>query len=144
MWRDDRVVGGFLARGGAETLGVDMLDVVEVGACLEAPAELHSRGADLDGGVVIGQLGGSVPDGGIEAGMDELGVVFVHDLLLDDGGVLVLLGEPGLQQEHLDGQDDLQHETVEDGDARSRIPNLQGQEHHVDEDVAGAEEAEHL
>ena len=53
--------------------------------------------------------------------MDKLGVVFMHDLLLDDGGVLVLLGEARLEHYELDGEDHLQHEAVEDGDTRSRI-----------------------
>lgn len=39
-----------------------------------------------------------VPDGAVERGVHEFGVIFVEDLFADDGGVFALLREVGAEK----------------------------------------------
>lgn len=102
------------------------------------------RSADLDEGLLIlgvfsGALRTDIANNRVQARANELGVVLVEDLLVDDGCVLDLLGVPRLDEEQLDREDELQDDAVEDRDTWPRVQGHQRKEHHVYQDVAGAE-----
>ena len=51
----------------------------------------------------------NISDEGIEPGMYIFDIVFAHDLLVDDGGVLLLLGKLRLKEEQLRGHKGLEN-----------------------------------
>ena len=128
-------------------VGVKVLGVVRVWVRLEAAPDDGRRGADSDRFffqhvVDDRDLGGHLAVDRVHARVHVLDVVLVHHFAVDDAHVLGLLGEARGQEEHLGREQKLQHESLEDGHARAVVESGQREEHHVDEGVAGAEEAE--
>lgn len=73
-----------------------MLCVVRIWIGLEPTAQNSSRCSNshillIIAILVLGNLRRSISDNGIQMGMDKFGVVFMQDLLLNDGGILVQL-----------------------------------------------------
>lgn len=102
-----------------EIVRVVLRGVVGVGVCSEAPVDNGGRRVEVDfaGFGATGRQGAfaglcaDVADGSREEGVHELGIVLVHDFAVDEGGVFGLLGEGGLHEAELEGEDD----TEEDG-----------------------------
>jgi hypothetical protein len=72
--------------------------------------------------------------------MDKLGVVLVHDLLLDNGVVLGLLRESRREEKHLPGKNHLHHDGVEYSHTRLGIQRRQREGEEVGQHVSRAEQ----
>ena len=148
---------------GAAVVGRDVARVVGVGVDLEGAAEDGGRGVGRDvlggdeegGGVRVeggvrgggsggGELRADVADGRVEVRVHVLGVVFVEDFFVDDGGVFGLLGEVRLQEQELRSHQELQDERCEHRHAGPGVQIADRQEEPVDQHVAGREETEEL
>lgn len=128
-------------------VGVKVFGVVRVRVRLEAAPDDGRRGADsdrffLENVVDDGHLRRYLAVDRVHPRVHVLDVVLVHDFAMDDVHVLGLLGEAGGEEKHLESEEELEDESLEDGHARARVEGGQGQEEHVDEGVTGAEEAE--
>lgn len=130
-----------------DTVGVEVFGVVWVRMRFEAAADDGRRGADsyrffFQNVVDNRDLGRYFAVNRVHPRVHVLDVVFAHDFAVDDVHVLGLLGEAGGQEEHLSCEEELEEKSFEDGHARARVEGGQGEEEHVDEDMARAEEAE--
>lgn len=132
---------------GLKPVGVDDLGVVRVGVRLKVTTD--DRGwrpnSDVflfDLVVVDGDLYANLAVDRVQSRVDILDVVLMHDLLLNDGVVLALTGELGVHEPHLGGEDGLQSHALENGDAGAGVHGNERQEEPVNQDVAGAEQAE--
>jgi len=131
--------------GCAEVLGVDVLEIVRVRMGLESSAyqggrrpRLHRLFA-LGVGAIHRHLRSHIPDDRVQPRMHILDVVFVENLLLDDGRVLLFLlalCEKEVQQRR---ETSLQEYALEHRHARPLIHGIQREIEHVEEDMQRAE-----
>ena len=91
--------------------------------------------------LVLRDLGSNIPDHRMNTRMNKLGIVFMHNLSLDDRVVLSLLRESRRQKEELAREDDLYKKSVEDCNAWPRIHRSQWEENEIHQDMSGTKKA---
>lgn len=72
--------------------------------------------------------------------MDKLGVVLVHNLLLDEGVILGLLCKSRREEQHLTGENHLHHNGIEYSHTRLRIQWRQRKGEEIGQYVSRAEQ----